>query len=118
MSRSGFLRIVTHPKVFRDPPPLPQALAFAEVLRQAPSHLEIGPGSRLWKLFADLCRGASTTGNHIPDAYLAALAIERDAVMITADRGFAGFEGRRWRHPFDDAIPNAGDSEGPSSNEA
>jgi hypothetical protein len=46
------------------------------------------------------------------------MAIERDAVMITADRGFARFEGLRWRHPFDDAIPNAGAWEGPRSDEA
>jgi predicted nucleic acid-binding protein len=30
---SGFLRVVTHPKVFRQPTPLETALAFVEVLR-------------------------------------------------------------------------------------
>jgi hypothetical protein len=118
LSLAGFLRIVTHPKVFRDPTPVRQALAFAEVLRKAPNHLEIGPGPRHWKLFADLCRTARARGNLIPDAYLAAMAIERDAVMITADRGMARFEGLRWRHPFDDTIPTGGTSEGPRLDEA
>jgi hypothetical protein len=108
LALSGFLRIVTHPRVFRDPTPLPQALAFVDVVRAAPNHLDMLPGSRHWKLFADLCRTTGVRGNVVPDAYLAAMAIERDAVMITADRGFARFDGLRWRHPFDDALPNAG----------
>jgi uncharacterized protein len=37
----------------------------------------------------------------VPDAYLAAIAIDRDAELITADRGFARFPDLRWRHPFD-----------------
>jgi hypothetical protein len=46
------------------------------------------------------------------------MAIERDAVMITADRGMARFEGLRWRHPFDDTIPTGGTAEGPRLDEA
>src|SRR5680860_642094 len=65
LSLSGFLRVVTHPKVFREPTPVPQALAFVDVLRQAPNHLEVRPGSRHWELFADLCRTASACGTGV-----------------------------------------------------
>jgi predicted nucleic acid-binding protein len=51
-----------------------------------------------------LCRSSEARGSVVPDAYLAALAIERGATMSTADRGFARFDGLRWRHPYDDAV--------------
>jgi len=40
-------------------------------------------------------------GNLLPDAYLAAMAIERGATWYSADRGFARFSGLRWRHPLE-----------------
>jgi hypothetical protein len=51
-------------------------------------------------VFANLCRKASAKGNLIPDAYLAALAIESGSEWITADRDFSRFPGLRWRHPL------------------
>ena len=104
LTLSGFLRVVTHPRVFVDPTPLEQALAFVEVLRAAPNHVAIEPGPRHWSVFTRLCRAADVRGNIVPDAYLAAMAVERGAVMCTADRGFGRFDELRWRHPFDDSI--------------
>ncbi len=98
---SGFLRIVTHPRVFRDPSPLDTALDFAEALRTAPSALTVAPGSRHWAIFARLCRSADARGNLVPDAYLAAMAMERGATWYSADRSFARFSGLRWRHPLE-----------------
>jgi toxin-antitoxin system PIN domain toxin len=83
---------------------LEEALAFVEVLRGAPNHVAVEPGPRHWAVFAGLCRSSEARGNVVPDAYLAALAIERGATMSTADRGFARFDGLRWRHPYDDPI--------------
>ena len=108
LSLSGFLRIVTHPKIFKDPTPMATALTFVEILCAAPNHVEVQPGPRHWHLFLDLCRTGDLRGNNIPDAYFAAMAIERNSTWITADRGFARFNGLRWRHPFDDALPGAG----------
>ena len=90
--------------MFVDPTPLEQALAFVEVLRAAPNHVAIEPGPRHWSVFTRLCRAADVRGNLVPDAYLAAMAVERGAVMCTADRGFGRFDKLRWRHPFDDSI--------------
>ena len=36
----------------------------------------------------------------IPDAYLAALALEQGATLVTADRGFARYEGLRLLNPL------------------
>ena len=98
---SGFLRIVTNPKVFRRPTPLDSALAFAELLRTQPNCVSVLPGERHWEIFTGLCRRAGVKGNLVPDAYLAALAIESGSEWITTDRDFSRFPGLRWRHPLD-----------------
>jgi toxin-antitoxin system PIN domain toxin len=98
---SGFLRVVTHPRVFAPPSPLEDALAFVEGLRGRPACVSVAPGPRHWQLFASLCRRVGAKGNLVPDAYLAALAIESGSEWITTDRGFARFPGLRWRHPLD-----------------
>lgn len=99
---SGFLRIVTHPRIFKEPTPLAQALAFIETLRGSPTTIPVIPGERHWDLFTGLCERVGAAGNIVPDAFLAALAIEQGATWITADRGFARFPGLRWQHPLDD----------------
>lgn len=98
---SGFLRIVTHPSIFNPPAPLKTALEFIEVIREQPQAVQIGPGPRHWKIFIDLCEQARAKGNLIPDAYLAALAIESGCEWITTDRDFARFSELNWRHPLD-----------------
>jgi hypothetical protein len=98
---SGMLRVVTHSRVFAVPTPLPVALEFVEELRARPNCVEIAPGPRHWEIFADLCRDTGATGNEVPDAYHAALAIESGSEWITTDHGFARYEGLNWRHPFD-----------------
>jgi toxin-antitoxin system PIN domain toxin len=97
---SGFLRIVTNPGIFRLPSPIGEALAFAEQLRESPSFVPIAPGPRHWGIFAGLCRTTGVRGNLVPDAYLAALAIESGSEWISTDRDYARFPGLRWRHPF------------------
>ena len=96
---SGFLRVVTHRKVFDPPTPIEEALAFATSLRSAENCVPLSPGGRHWSIFTRLCREAETKGNLIPDAYLAALAIETGSEWITTDRDFARFPGLRWATP-------------------
>ena len=99
---SGFLRIVTHPRVFIRPSPPDEALKFANVIRSQPQCIPVSPGPRHWKIFTRLYRDAETMGNLIPDAYFAALAIESGCEWITLDRDFARFEGLRWSRPAHD----------------
>ena len=102
---SAFLRIVTHPKVLAKPLDIEQALNVIEPLRSAPAVVPMDPGPRHWDIFANLCRRVSARGNIVPDAYLAALAIENDAEWYSADRGFARFPGLRHHHPLDEEPP-------------
>lgn len=97
---SSFLRIVTNGKVFQQPSSLADAWAFVQALREPDTCRIIRPGDRHWEIFGDLCRRAAAKGNLVPDAWLAALAIEAGCEWITTDRDFARFPGLRWRHPF------------------
>lgn len=100
MVLSSFVRIVTNPRIAKTPATIDEALEFADELRQQPNALLLSPGPRNWGIFERLCRDAGATGNLVPDAYLAALAIEHGAELITTDRDFARFPGLRWRHPL------------------
>ena len=98
---SGFLRVVTHPRVFRPPTPPARALEFAEAVRSAPSCVRMAPGERHWDIFVRLCRATGAKGNVVPDAYLAALVIESGGEWVTTDKGYARFGDLRWRRPFE-----------------
>ena len=100
---TGFLRVVTHPRVFKTPTPLADALAFANAFRQRPNAVRIAPGPRHWGIFEGLCRKADARGNLVADTYLAALAIESGSEWVTTDRDYARFPGLRWRHPLEDS---------------
>jgi hypothetical protein len=97
---AGFLRVVTHPRVFMQPSPIHSALDFVRQIREQPNCRVIAPGFRHWQIFTGLCQSLSVAGNLVPDAWLAALAIEYGCDWITTDRDFERFPGLRWRHPL------------------
>lgn len=96
----GFIRIVTHPKVFNPASAMERALAFAQELRERPNAVSINPGPRHWEIFCRLCRVTGVKGNLVPDAFLAALAIETGSEWVTTDRDYSRFPGLRVRHPL------------------
>jgi toxin-antitoxin system PIN domain toxin len=99
---SGFLRVVTNRRVFPTPTPLAAAIAFLDDVRRAPVVTAVTAGPRHWDVFVDLCRRSRAAAALVPDAYLAALAIESGCEWATADRGFARFPGLRVRHPLEE----------------
>jgi toxin-antitoxin system PIN domain toxin len=98
---SGVIRVLTHPAVFRPATPLNLALEYCEALRAYPNTVEVSPGPRHWEIFASLCRTGRARGNHVPDAWLAALALEHGCEWVTSDRGFSRFTALRTIHPLD-----------------
>lgn len=97
---SGFLRVVTHTRVFKEPSSRDAAVAFAQQIREQPNRVSIEPGAAHWRIFTRLCREANAKGNLVPDAYLAALAIESGCEWLTTDRDFGRFPGLKWSHPL------------------
>jgi toxin-antitoxin system PIN domain toxin len=100
MVLGGFLRIVTSPGIFNPPTPTVDALAFAQIVRDASNCVIVEPGVRHWGIFVDLCKVRGARGNLVPDAYFAALAIESRSEWVTMDGDYARFPGLRWRRPF------------------
>jgi toxin-antitoxin system PIN domain toxin len=96
---ASVVRIVTHPRIFKQPTRLDVALAFVAGLRSQPHAVMVAPGPRHWDIFAGLCREADARGNLVTDASLAALAIEWGCEWITMDGDYARFAGLRWSRP-------------------
>ena len=97
---SGFIRVVTHPRVFVDPSPLDTALEFADAVRARPNCVLVSPGVRHWEIFTRLCGDAGVRGNLVPDTWFAALAIESGSEWISTDGDYARFPALKWRRPF------------------
>lgn len=95
---ASLVRITTHPRIFRRPSRLRDALAFAAVLLDQPHCQVIQPGPRHWEIFRSLC--GQGPGNLVQDAWFAALALESGCEWITSDRAYARFPGLRWRTPL------------------
>jgi len=98
-TESGFVRLVTDRRVFNFPTTMAEALGFIDVLRESPANRTVLPGPDHWRIFSELCLSANVHGNLVPDAYLAALAIEADAELVSCDRDFARCPGLRWMNP-------------------
>ncbi len=97
---SGFIRVVTNPRVLMAPITAREALDVVDALRGHPNVAILRPGARHWQIFRGLCIAANAKGNLVADAFHAALAIESGAEFITTDRDFSRFPGLRWRHPL------------------
>ena len=97
---SGFLRVVTNPRVFKQPTPQATALDFVDHLCKVPTSRVLLPGPANLAIFLRLCRESGATGKLVADAYHAALAVEHGCELVTADADFSRFPGLRWRHPL------------------
>jgi toxin-antitoxin system PIN domain toxin len=94
-----FVRVVTHPKIFAKPSSTADALAFAAQVREQPNAALVSPGTRHWDIFPRLCVSHAARGNLVPDAYLAALAIQSGCERVSTDRDFARFKELRTSNP-------------------
>src|SRR5262245_50855095 len=81
----GFVRLVTNPRIFADPTPLPVAAAAVEQLAMHPRCRVIAPGEHHLRELLALCRATSATGKTVADAQHAALAIAEGCTWITRD---------------------------------
>jgi hypothetical protein len=101
-SLGGFLRIATNPRAL--PNPLAPAVAWQQVVDWlgAPAAWVPAPGPAHAELLGDLIVRYEVSGNLVPDAMLAALALEHGLAVCSADTDFARFEpdGVRWHNPL------------------
>jgi toxin-antitoxin system PIN domain toxin len=99
-SMLGFLRIVTNARAFRKP--LTMADSWAQVLRwlaAAPVWVP-QPTERHADVLGELLALPGVHGNLVPDAHLAALAIEHGLTLCSTDGDFARFSKLRFLNPL------------------
>ena len=89
----AFVRIMTHPQVFKRPFSIAEAVETVESWLAQPSVAMLGPSEDHWPILRRLLLEGQATGPLSTDAHLAALAVEHGATIVTTDRDFARFPG-------------------------
>jgi toxin-antitoxin system PIN domain toxin len=97
----AFLRISTHPRALTRPLKIGQAWAVVDDWLGRPNVKVPAPTERHPAILEEMLTAGRATGNHVPDAHLAALAIEWGLELVTVDRDFARYPGLRWRDPLE-----------------
>jgi toxin-antitoxin system PIN domain toxin len=98
----AFLRLVTNPRVFERPEPI------ADAWRQVLAWIDWEtawipqPAERHAELLGQLLATPGLHANLVPDAHLAALAMEHGLALCSTDGDFARFPGLRWINPLSD----------------
>ena len=99
-SIAAFLRIATHPRVSKNPLTGQQAFAIVEQWLGLDIVWVPPAGKHTAREYGRLPSQVSITGNLVPDAQLAALAIEHGLTVYSADTDFARFPGVAWINPL------------------
>lgn len=92
----GFLRLASRPGILTRPMAVTDALVVMRAWLEHPSSSIVQPTARHASVLGRLLIGAGHGGSLVPDAHLAALAIEHQATVISFDRDFARFAGLRF----------------------
>ena len=96
---AAFVRVCTNCRIWRVPSPSADALGFVSALAASPAVAWHRPGPRHWGLFVSLVGDLNLSGDDVPDAYLAAAAIDLGTTFVTSDRGFTRFRALPMRLP-------------------
>jgi toxin-antitoxin system PIN domain toxin len=96
-----FLRVVTHPRVFKPATPLTTALEEIDRLFDAPAITLLGEGPGHRTHLRNMVTAGRATGNIAHDAHIAALLREHGVREFwTTDKDFHRFPGIAVRNPF------------------
>ncbi len=87
MVAAGFLRLATHPKVFKVPTPIGGAIAFIDALLARPG-VQMPEIGREWPSLKQLAREHALVANDLTDAWIAAAVRTIGSHLVTFDRGF------------------------------
>jgi toxin-antitoxin system PIN domain toxin len=96
----GFTRLVTNPRIFERPRTMEQAWRQIESWIDCPSVWIPLPTERHRELLGPLLAHTGGRSNLVPDAHLAALALEHGLILCSSDGDFARFPGLRWQNPL------------------
>lgn len=92
-SIAAFLRLSTHAAVFPTPYSPAEAVRIVDSWLARPMVVVVEPGGRYWPIARRLIEGSNARGPLVPDALLAALALEHGFTLATHDLDFRRFPG-------------------------
>jgi toxin-antitoxin system PIN domain toxin len=84
---ASFLRLVTHPRIFAEPTPTGQAVAFVDALLGVPGVRWL-PMRDEWTHLRRLSLEQRLAGNAMPDAWIAACVLQQQETLATFDKDF------------------------------
>ena len=93
MVLASFLRLVSSPRIFREPTPVEDSVAFVDALLAAHG-VNLAPLGPEWPRLWQLCLEKQLKGNAVPDAWLVAATIHLGEHLVSFDRGFRKLIGR------------------------
>lgn len=96
---SGFVRIVSNPRVFPNPLPIGIAWGHVQEWLALSSTFTPEPTHRHAAILGELMPSV-TRAELVPDAHLAALAIQYGLVLCSTDADFERFPGLAWENPL------------------
>ena len=96
----AFVRLVSNPRVFERPLTVAEGWAQVEGWLSCPNAWIPEPTERHAELLGGLLKAPGLRANHVPDAHLAALALEHGLAVCSTDGDFARFTGVRWENPI------------------
>jgi toxin-antitoxin system PIN domain toxin len=96
----AFVRVMSNPRVLTRPRSPAEAWSQVEAWLDCPTAWIPLPTERHRETLAGLLMVAVPRGNLVPDAHLAALAIEHGLTLCSTDGDFARFPGLRWENPL------------------
>ncbi len=105
-SLSAFLRLMTNPRWASEPLSPSDAWGVVESWLESDSAWIPSPTERHAEVFGALLLAYDIRGNLVPDAELAAMAIEHGLTVCSADTDFARFREVRWENPIAPGVPS------------
>jgi uncharacterized protein len=96
----AFLRLVTNPRVFDHPESISRAWSQILAWLGCEPVWVPHPGERHGEILGELLAQPGIHANLVPDAHLAALALEHGLTLYSTDGDFARFPRLRWSNPL------------------
>ena len=96
----AFLRIVTNPRVFERPEPIADAWGQVVTWLACDTAWMPEPTERHGEILGELFALPGVYANLVPDAHLAALAMEHGLTLCSTDGDFARVPGLSWLNPL------------------
>ena len=97
---TGFVRLMSNPRAVSVALSPAEAAEYVRTWFQQSHIVPLNPDTDHLEHFSRCLAVAGSSANLVPDAHIAALAIEYDAEVHSNDSDFERFPGVRWRNPL------------------